>query len=166
MEPKRYHHGDLKRTLLAVADKALTSTSADALSLRDVARRAGVSHTAPYKHFRDKSSLLRALVEYEFRTLRELTLDSAWRFPDQLSLQLRAVAEHWTQIALYHPRKMQLMTDLAKEFTPEQISAFEQLGLTQEKAQLFWVALLGTSLALSADSMGLFIESLLEAVEA
>jgi AcrR family transcriptional regulator len=57
----RYHHGDLRR---AVLDGALTSIAADgpaALSLRDVARRAGVSHAAPAHHFGDKAGVLTAI---------------------------------------------------------------------------------------------------------
>ena len=56
-----YHHGDLRRTLLDTALDAVAEHGPAGLSLRDVARRAGVSHAAPTHHFADKAGLLTAL---------------------------------------------------------------------------------------------------------
>lgn len=56
-----YHHGDLRRALMDTALDAVTEVGPAALSLRDVARRAGVSHAAPTHHFGDKAGLLTAL---------------------------------------------------------------------------------------------------------
>lgn len=56
-----YHHGDLRRTIMDTALAAVAEHGPVALSLRDVARRAGVSHAAPTHHFRDKTGLLTAL---------------------------------------------------------------------------------------------------------
>jgi AcrR family transcriptional regulator len=56
-----YHHGDLRRALLDTALEAIGEQGPAAVSLRDVARRAGVSHAAPTHHFRDKTGLLTAL---------------------------------------------------------------------------------------------------------
>jgi AcrR family transcriptional regulator len=56
-----YHHGDLRRALLAAAVSAIEESGPAALSLRDLARRAGVSHAAPAHHFGDKAGLLTAL---------------------------------------------------------------------------------------------------------
>ncbi|MDA2811745.1 TetR/AcrR family transcriptional regulator [Nocardiopsis sp. RSe5-2] len=56
-----YHHGDLRRTLLAAAADAVAESGAAAVSLRELARRAGVSNAAPTHHFGDKAGLLTAL---------------------------------------------------------------------------------------------------------
>ena len=64
-----YHHGDLRRTLLAAAVEAITESGPAALSLRDLARRAGVSHAAPTHHFGDKAGLLTALAAEGFDLL-------------------------------------------------------------------------------------------------
>jgi AcrR family transcriptional regulator len=56
-----YHHGDLRRALLAAAVEAIAEDGPAAVSLRDLARRAGVSHAAPAHHFGDKAGLLTAL---------------------------------------------------------------------------------------------------------
>ncbi|GAA2856904.1 TetR/AcrR family transcriptional regulator [Pseudonocardia halophobica] len=58
---KPYHHGDLRRTLLASAVEVIAERGVAALSLRDLARRAGVSHAAPTHHFTDKTGLLTAV---------------------------------------------------------------------------------------------------------
>jgi AcrR family transcriptional regulator len=70
-----YHHGDLRRALLRAAVEAIEESGPAALSLRDLARRAGVSHAAPAYHFGDKAGLLGAIAADGFRrlaaTLRE-----------------------------------------------------------------------------------------------
>ncbi|MEU4237870.1 TetR/AcrR family transcriptional regulator [Actinoplanes sp. NPDC026619] len=64
-----YHHGDLRRTLLQAADEAITEHGVAALSMRDLARRAGVSHAAPTHHFGDKAGLLTAFATAGFEQL-------------------------------------------------------------------------------------------------
>jgi len=66
-----YHHGDLRRTLLAAAAGAIAESGPAALSLRDLARRAGVSHAAPAHHFGDKAGLLTALAAEGFTLLAD-----------------------------------------------------------------------------------------------
>jgi AcrR family transcriptional regulator len=56
-----YHHGDLKAALIEAAAVILETRGLDALSLREAARRAGVSEAAPYRHFKDKAALLDAV---------------------------------------------------------------------------------------------------------
>lgn len=64
-----YHHGDLRRVLLTAAVVAIEESGPAALSLRDLARRAGVSHAAPAHHFGDKPGLLTALAVEGFDLL-------------------------------------------------------------------------------------------------
>ena len=64
-----YHHGDLRRALLAAARALLEESGPEALSLRDVARRVGVSHNAPYRHFPTKQALLAAVAAGGFAAL-------------------------------------------------------------------------------------------------
>lgn len=60
-EPRPYHHGDLSRALVDAARRILEKDGPAALSLRAVAREAGVSPAAPYHHFKDKGELLEAV---------------------------------------------------------------------------------------------------------
>jgi AcrR family transcriptional regulator len=64
-----YHHGDLRRTLLDEAADVVAELGPSALSLRDLARRAGVSHAAPAHHFGDKAGVLTALAAEGHRLL-------------------------------------------------------------------------------------------------
>lgn len=66
-----YHHGDLRRALEQAALAIVTEEQDWAFSLREVARRAGVSHNAPYNHFADKNDLLAAVAAAGMEKLRE-----------------------------------------------------------------------------------------------
>ena len=67
-----YHHGDLRRALLLQASVLLEEVGSDALSIRKLARLAGVSPRAPYRHFADKEELLSAVAADGFRTFGEV----------------------------------------------------------------------------------------------
>src|SRR5262249_28909766 len=73
----RYHHGDLRRALLDAALEVLSREGATALTLREVARRAGVTHAAPYRHFTDKQALLATVAEEGCRMLAS-QMSEAW----------------------------------------------------------------------------------------
>jgi AcrR family transcriptional regulator len=64
-----YHHGNLRESLLQAADAVLAERGAHAITLRDVAKAAGVSHAAPYHHFASLNDLLAAVAERGFLAL-------------------------------------------------------------------------------------------------
>ncbi|MFT3921341.1 MAG: TetR/AcrR family transcriptional regulator [Myxococcales bacterium] len=66
----RYHHGDLRRALVEAALELVHQAGPAGITLREAARRAGVTHAAPYRHFADKESLLAAVAEEGFIQLR------------------------------------------------------------------------------------------------
>lgn len=71
MTKEKYHHGDLKNTLIQAGVEILSEEGVGALSLRKVAQRAGVSHNAPYFHFVDKQALIAAISTEGYRSLYE-----------------------------------------------------------------------------------------------
>ena len=73
----RYHHGDLRQTLITAALRLLTEEQNWDFSLREVARRAGVSHNAPYNHFRSKQELLAAVAAAGFDLLQAQMQEAA-----------------------------------------------------------------------------------------
>src|ERR671931_485088 len=76
-DARPYHHGDLPRVLLDTATQAIAEAGPAAVSLRDLARRAGVSHAAPAHHFGDKAGLLSAVAADGFRRLAAARLHAA-----------------------------------------------------------------------------------------
>ena len=94
-----YHHGDLRAALVQAAEEILEEQGLAALSLREAARRAGVSHNAPYRHFPDRDSLLAELAAEGFRRLgAELAAHSG-----------REMGEAYVRFALAQPERFRLM---------------------------------------------------------
>lgn len=104
-----YHHGNLRAVLLDHAERMLAATGAGELSLRELAREAGVSHGAPRRHFPDKRALLDALAETGFERLgREL--DAAMGAADGgFTERLVAFARAYVGFATRHPALLHLM---------------------------------------------------------
>src|SRR5262245_57129737 len=75
--PSQYHHGDLRRALVEEALRTIQSEGVSGLTLRSVGETLGVSRTALYRHFKDKSTLLAEVAREGFRTCR-LELIDAW----------------------------------------------------------------------------------------
>ena len=92
-----YHHGDLRRAIVKAALEILSETQSLDFSLRELARRAGVSHNAPYKHFADKRELLAAVsaAGFEMLTKRMASEIAGLGSPrEQLFAMLRAYIDH------------------------------------------------------------------------
>ncbi len=90
---KSYHHGDLRRVIIETALQMLKEQKGWQFTLREVARRADVSHSAPYRHFPDKATLLRELALIGFDQLRaslQLAEDAASTTAEQLKALARA----------------------------------------------------------------------------
>lgn len=104
-----YHHGDLKNALLDAGERLLVEKGMTAFSLRDVARSAGVSHTAPYRHFSNKATLLRELARRGFEELnRELDNAGMRQLPGP-EQQLVAISVTYVAFALANREKLRLM---------------------------------------------------------
>jgi AcrR family transcriptional regulator len=73
---QRYHHGDLRQALIDASHRLLVEKGAENFSLADACRVAGVSTAAPYKHFRDKLEILKAIVEQGFERMAERSLSA------------------------------------------------------------------------------------------
>jgi AcrR family transcriptional regulator len=102
---RAYHHGALKTALLDAADALLDEGGAGAVSLREAARRAGVSATAPYRHFADKEALLAALATRGFEQFGAALEDAARDESDPLA----AMGLAYVRFALARPGRFRLM---------------------------------------------------------
>jgi AcrR family transcriptional regulator len=106
--PQPYHHGDLRRALIDTALELVTEEQDWTFSLREVARRAGVSHHAPYNHFPEKQYLLGAVAAVGFEKLRDgmLQATAAIDAPEAL---LVAIGRTYVRLGLKNPALYRLM---------------------------------------------------------
>ncbi|HNB50313.1 MAG TPA: TetR/AcrR family transcriptional regulator [Anaerolineales bacterium] len=141
-DAKPYHHGDLKNALIRAGTEILAREGVAGLSLRKVAKQAGVSHAAPYAHFADKQSLIAAISTEGFRQLDErvrATREAQATSPTRL---LEEVAWAYLQFALEDPDRFKIMFSsiLEKEkeypeFVDMSQKTFQQVVEVIEKCQ-------------------------------
>jgi AcrR family transcriptional regulator len=89
-----YHHGDLRAAILTAAARLVAERGADQVSLRELAREAGVSHAAPAHHFIDRRGLFTALAAQGFELLAVALTDARPRFLDAALAYVRFAIEH------------------------------------------------------------------------
>jgi AcrR family transcriptional regulator len=104
-----FHHGNLRAVLLDQAEAALRERGLGALSLRDLAREAGVSHAAPRKHFPDRNALLDALAERGFVRLAAEVRAAAAREQNDFRRALHAAGSAYLRFAMSEPALLDLM---------------------------------------------------------
>lgn len=97
---KTYHHGDLKNALIKAGVEILAKDGVGGLSLRKVALKAGVSHSAPYAHFVDKQALIAAISTEGFRQLYKRVSTVAEEYKTKSPRQLVEAAWAYVQFAL------------------------------------------------------------------
>jgi AcrR family transcriptional regulator len=107
-EPQPYHHGDLRHALIEMALQLVTEEQDWSFSLREVARRAGVSHRAPYNHFPEKLDLLAAVAAVGFERLRDGMLGAIVGINDPKAL-LFAICCTYIRLGLKNPALYRLM---------------------------------------------------------
>lgn len=113
-EARPYHHGDLRRALTDAARRLLEAEGPSALSLRAVAREAGVSAAAPYHHFKDKSDLLDAVAREGWAELGE-ALREAREADAPLTRRTADMGMAYVRFARGNPALYRMMYDLARE---------------------------------------------------
>jgi AcrR family transcriptional regulator len=126
---KPYHHGNLRADLLQAAIRLIAEVGPTAFTLREVARRAGVSHNAPYRHFQNRDDLLEAVADEGFQELNAAMLAAAARrsrAPDRLKLAGAA----YVAFALRRPQHFAVMFDAP-------VTAGKNHGQTEAGKQAF-----------------------------
>jgi len=149
---KTYHHGDLKNALIKAGVEILAKDGVSGLSLRKVASKAGVSHTAPYSHFADKQALIAAISTEGFRQLYERVSVVVEEYKTRPSMQLVEVAWAYVQFALDDRDRFKVMFSgvLEKEkeypeFVAESQKNFQLVKMTVEANQAAGVLRSGPS---------------------
>lgn len=125
MTSSSYHHRNLPSTIVSAALEVITESGPSALSLRDLARRAGVSHAAPAHHFGDKAGLLTAVAVEGFRLLAEALAEAQQQTGDFLE-----VGVAYVDFAIGHPAHFAVMfqPELYRTNDPDLIAAKTRAG--------------------------------------
>ena len=98
-----YHHGDLRAQLLEATRRLIEQKGPDHFSVAEACREAGVSTAAPYKHFRDKDDMVRAVVFEGMVRHRQYMLDAIAPFPVGSPDRITALGEVYTRFARSEP---------------------------------------------------------------
>jgi AcrR family transcriptional regulator len=109
-QTKPYHHGNLREALLSAALRLISEVGPTAFTLREVARRAGVSHNAPYRHFRDRDELMAAVSTEGYGELTRAMQEAVERESNSLA-RLKQAGLAYVKFALRRPEHFTVMFD-------------------------------------------------------
>ena len=104
----RYHHGNLRAALLKAAFQLVAKVGMEGFTLREVARRAGVSHNAPYRHFKSREDLVAALATEGLRQLFAALQKAVGDTADPV-VRIRAAARVYLHFAIQNPSRFHVM---------------------------------------------------------
>lgn len=136
---KPYHHGNLREALLQAAIRLIAEVGPTAFTLREVARRAGVSHNAPYRHFHDRDDLMAAVAAEGFRELTRTMIEAASSKTDALD-RLKHAGLGYVTFALRRPEHFTVMFDapVSERKHPDSAAAGEEAFATLQSFVKDW----------------------------
>ncbi len=109
---KAYHHGNLRQAIIDAAVALVTETGVEAMTLREAARRAGVSSGAPFRHFPGKRELVQAVAEQGMAILRRTMEDRlAGSAANSPLVRLAVLARAYVDWAMQHPTYYRVLGD-------------------------------------------------------
>jgi AcrR family transcriptional regulator len=128
---KPYHHGNLREVLLESAVDLIAEVGPAGFTLRELARRAGVSHNAPYRHFQDRDALMAAVAADGFRELSRTMIQAAEGESGALD-RLKRAGLAYIAFALRRPQHFTVMFDAptAVKTHPDSVEAAEEAFAT------------------------------------
>jgi AcrR family transcriptional regulator len=153
-----YHHGDLRRAILDEALQVIATDGPTALSLRDLARRAGVSHAAPAHHFKDKAGLLTAIAIDGYERLA-VALEAGSSLLELGAAYVRFALDHPAHFEvmfspdLYHQSDVDLAAARARTAASLQSAAATMPGGRRDTALAAWSLAHGFATLWSTGSM-------------
>jgi AcrR family transcriptional regulator len=127
-KPRRaYHHGNLRRALLDEALATIRTDGLEALTLREIGVRVGVSRTALYRHFADKQALITAVATEGFRMLRE-RLVAAWAEGGRGPVASQAMGIAYVRFAVENPAHYRVMFSRFLDCEPKEPELAAEAG--------------------------------------
>ena len=151
---QKYHHGQLKQALIEAGIEILNVTTPEQLSLRKVANQCGVSHAAPYKHFKNKDDLLHAIYQYIYEQFTMALKEAILQISDEPYQQIIRMGSAYITFFVHHPNYFHfffierwknknienLSTHIEQSlsyrfFTETAIHYFQSVGIPKERYQ-------------------------------
>ena len=105
----KYHHGDLREALISAVHQLVVEQGADAVTLADACRLAGVSTAAPYRHFRDRDEVLAEVTARGFDKLREMAAESIAKHGEGTLEGITAMAQSYVAFSVAQQGLFRLM---------------------------------------------------------
>ena len=174
-----YHHGDLKNALIQAGVEILASEGLGGLSLRKVAKHAGVSHAAPYSHFADKQALIAAISTEGFKQLfvqikkiveahrdhpKSLLIETAWAYvqfalnqPDRFKLMFSSVLEKEKDYPDFVEYSQKNFAQLVELVTVCQSAGILRPGPPDLTAVSIWAAVHGLVMLILEDQVSNYV---------
>lgn len=109
MTKDKYHHGTLKQDLISNGLLLLNKNGFEGFSLRKVASMCGVSHTAPYKHFKDKEELIQAISLEVSGAFKDSLLESTINYPDNPKTQIVKMGKAYVKFMVENPEYLKFL---------------------------------------------------------
>lgn len=104
-----FHHGNLKSALFEVAVSLLDRNGVTGVTIRAVAREAGVSHSAPVNHYKDRRTLLTAIAQGQFETILKDIESALLKMPDSHKERVEVFADTMIEFGFRYPHRYQLL---------------------------------------------------------
>lgn len=109
MSRETYHHGDLKQEIIDNGLLLLNKEGVESFSLRKVAAMCGVSHTAPYKHFKDREELINSIIEEVSRKFYLALLEITSLYANDYKLQIVEMGKAYVKFMVENPEYLKFM---------------------------------------------------------
>ncbi len=109
MHKEHYHHGDLKKEMIQSGIQLLNEVDYDDFSLRKIAAMCGVSHSAPYKHFKNKNELIAAIVQEVSDSFKAALEEAVLMYPDDAENQIIELGKCYVRFMVENPDYMRFI---------------------------------------------------------
>lgn len=127
MTNENYHHENLKSELIKNGLKLLDEEGYESFSLRKVAKACNVSHTAPYRHFKNKDDLISAIALEALQKFNSSLKEAVDKYPNDIKSQLKEMGCAYVKFFIENPEYLRLLflSDLSKHYKNKTYHTFE-----------------------------------------
>lgn len=134
MDKEHYHHGDLKKEMIQRGIQLLNEAGYNGFSLRKIAAMCGVTHSAPYKHFKSKNELIEAIVQEVSGSFKAALEEAVQMYPDDIENQIIELGKCYVRFMVENPDYMRFIFINPSQ---KQINMIHECGGSTEPYRIF-----------------------------